>query len=153
MNYALPEQRLARELAPGECLLWSGRPRQGIFLRPSDACVIPFSLLWGGFAIFWEAAVITTKAPWIFKLWGIPFVVVGLYFMVGRFFVDARLREKTIYGLTSSRVIITSGLFRETIQSLALRSLSDYSLSERPDGSGSIVLGTPSRQAMFANSG
>jgi hypothetical protein len=110
-------------------------------LRPADALMIPFSLLWGGFAIFWEATVIASKAPFFFKLWGIPFVVVGLYLIVGRFFADSRQRSRTTYAVTNERVVIISGLFKETVKSLALKTIADLSLSERPDGSGTVTLG------------
>jgi hypothetical protein len=49
-----PASEIQPELSPGERLLWSGQPRGGIHLRAADAYVIPFSILWCGFAIFWE---------------------------------------------------------------------------------------------------
>ena len=45
---------LSVELRRSEKLLWSGRPRQGVFLTQNDAGMIPFSLMWGGFSFFWE---------------------------------------------------------------------------------------------------
>jgi hypothetical protein len=132
---------IEREVNSGERLLWSGRPQQGIRLRPSDALMIPFSLLWCGFAVFWEVGVAATKAPFFFKLWGIPFVLVGLYMVFGRFFVEARMRRQTFYGVTSERIIIVTGLFSRQTKSLQLRSLSDISLSERTDGSGTVTFG------------
>lgn len=145
-NFELaPQSEIAQVLDSGESLIWSGTPRRGLALRSSDAYMIPFSLLWGGFAIFWEAGVLRTNGPntAFMSIWGIPFVLAGLYLIVGRFIVDAGIRAKTFYGLTNRRAIIISGLFSRTINSLPLRTLTDISLQERSDRSGTILLGRP----------
>ena len=43
------------ELTSGESVLWAGQPNPRIIFHKDDLYLIPFSLLWGGFAIFWEA--------------------------------------------------------------------------------------------------
>jgi len=129
------------ELQPDERLLWSGQPPQGVRLRAADAFLIPFSLMWGGFAIFWEATAILSGAPLFFLFWGIPFVVMGLYLIVGRFWVDAWQRSRTCYGITDSRVIIVSGVFSRNTRSQNIRTLSDITLTARRNGSGTISFG------------
>lgn len=152
--YSEIERALRPELGPGERLLWSGQPRGGLRLRPTDAFLIPFSLMWGGFAFFWEYSVLQSSAPFFFRLWGIPFVLVGLYLIVGRFFADAWQRARTYYGITNERVVIVSGLFQKQVKSLALRSLSEVTLSERGDRSGSITFGAvPAMYGWLAGSG
>jgi len=74
-------------------------------------------------------------------LWGIPFILIGLYIVFGRFIVDALNRRRTFYGVTSERIIIVNGLFSQRTKSLNLRTLSDISLSERGDGRGTITFG------------
>ena len=140
------KQPVQSQLGPNEQLLWFGQPRSGITFRASDIFMVPFSLLWGGFAIFWETAVVTSDGPFFFKLWGIPFVIVGLYMIFGRFIIDAKQRDKTCYGVTNERVIIVSGLFSKKVKSLNLRTLSDISIDEKSDGSGTITFG-PSHPA------
>lgn len=140
-----------RELRPDERLIWSGTPGQGLRLRSSDAVVIPFSLLWGGFAIFWEYSAVfgldpsghasRAAAPLFMEIWGIPFVIAGLYFMVGRFIVDAFQRARTIYAVTDQRILILTQLFGKRIRSLTLRTLPDITLTEKSDGSGTITFG------------
>lgn len=133
---------LQRQLAAGEQILWQGKPRQGLMLRSADAYLVPFSLLWCGFVIFWEWNVIRLGAPLLFKLWGIPFVLVGLYLVAGRFFTDARRRAHTHYALTTERLLIAKGKDGKNIQSLSLRTLPDITLEERADGTGTISLGS-----------
>jgi hypothetical protein len=101
--------------------------------------MIPFSILWAGFAFFWEASVLRDGAPTFFALWGIPFVLVGLYVTVGRFFYDAVRRGKTEYGVTDQRIIIDGP--RGTLTSLELGALGEVTLSTKGDGSGTIVFG------------
>lgn len=139
---------LDAQLAPGELLLWSGQPRQGVFLHSSDALFIPFSLLWAGFAVFWEYMVIRAGGPFFFALWGVPFILVGLYITVGRFFVDAKQRGRTYYGVTNERVVIVSGLFGRKVRSLDLKALADVTLEERGDGGGTITFGVPNPNPM-----
>ena len=110
-------------------------------MRAQDAFLIPLSILWCGFAIFWEASVIRSGAPFFFMLWGIPFVCVGLFFVFGRFFLDAHSRARTAYGVTSERILILSGLFSQQTKSLHLRTLTDVSLIQRSDGRGTITFG------------
>ncbi|HEX4601664.1 MAG TPA: PH domain-containing protein [Gemmatimonadales bacterium] len=141
MDYAL-EQTVRSQLSSHEKLLWTGQPRGGLRLRPADALLIPFSLLWCGFAIFWELSVLQQPdAPVVFRLWGIPFVAIGLYIVIGRFFGDALSRSRTYYALTDQRAIIVSGVLNRQTKSLPLRTMSDITVTERGDGSGTITLG------------
>jgi hypothetical protein len=137
------------ELSSGERLLWYGRPKLGLVLRPTDAFMIPFSLLWGGFAIFWEASVVSITAPSFFSLWGVPFVLIGLYMIIGRFFVDAYIRSKTFYAVTSERILIVSGMLNREVRSLSLKTLSDMNLKLKGNGSGTILFGNTTFGAAF----
>jgi len=139
-NYEI-ENELRSNLSSGEKLIWTGKPKSEIMFRSSDAFLIPFSLLWFGFAIFWETSVIQTEAPFFFKLWGIPFLLAGLYITVGRFFIDAKKRANTIYGITQDRIIIKSGIFSSEITSVNIRTLTDLTISQKGDNSGTITLG------------
>jgi hypothetical protein len=138
-----------KEFSTNERPLWRGRPRQGLMLRGADVLIVPFSLMWGGFALFWEYSVISADAPLMFRLWGIPFVLVGLYMIAGRFFLDAWQRAKTEYAVTSDSVIIRSGLFSPQLKTLDLRSLGEFSLTENGKGEGTITFGVSAAGNMF----
>jgi hypothetical protein len=144
------QRRLQAEMGSGERLLWAGRPAQGLRFRIADAVLVPFSLLWAGFAVYWEASVLRS-APLFFALWGIPFVLIGAYMVVGRFFADSWQRSRTWYGLTDQRVVILNS---RGVRSLPLASLGGVALRERPDRSGTITFGfSDPRAVMLAGGG
>ena len=154
MDYSYLGFELKEHLDSDEKLLWTGTPEQGMIIKSSDVLMIPLSLMWGGFALFWEFNVINSGASFFFMLWGIPFVLIGLYLIFGRFYYDAELRKSTIYGITQNRIIIKSGVFKKTIKSLNIRTLTDVTLNEKSDGSGTIVLGSESGMyEMFRGTG
>ncbi len=132
---------LQKHLDNNEKLVWTGRPKTGIVFRTADIFLIPFSMLWCGFAIFWFTTSLTSDAPFFFVIFEIPFVVIGLLFVFGRFIIDAKQRENTYYGLTDVRIIIKSGVYKKSIKSLNLKTLSDIEYIEKNDGSGTINIG------------
>lgn len=134
------ERIVTRELEPGERLLWSGRPGQGLRLRRADALVIPFSLTWASFFVFWGAAAIKSEASRWAALYGIPFLAAGAYFVFGRFVVDVWKRQGTLYGVTDRRVMVLSGHFSARTTSYALGTLPAVTLTERRNGEGDVVL-------------
>ena len=130
----------APRLRPGETLLWSGQPKQGLHLRVHDVGLIPFSIMWCGFAVVWTYNVFHSNAPIFMKIWGVPFVLIGLYLLVGRFFVDAHVRQRISYGLTDQRVIVLGGLWRSRMASHSLSKLDRIELAEHRDGTGTVYL-------------
>ncbi|HEY2032812.1 MAG TPA: hypothetical protein VGH02_03925 [Rhizomicrobium sp.] len=138
-------------LLPGENIAWTGRPQGGLLLTSRDFFLIPFSLLWGGFAIFWEATALSiptkasgnvhTNAPDFFPLFGIPFVLIGLYFIFGRFFVDAWIRSQLRYAATNQRILILRKGMGSKFTALALDKLPALTFSEKVSGRGTIRFG------------
>lgn len=130
-------------LLPGERIVWTGRPAQGVMLSGRDGFMIPLSLMWGGFAVFWEYSVSQTNAPGLFKLWGIPFVLIGLYLIAGRFILDSWIRRGIRYAVTDRRILILRPPPFGNFVAIELRRLPDATLQERADGRGTIRFGQP----------
>jgi hypothetical protein len=150
-NYSEVLTQIQPELLAGESLLWSGQPLKKVVFHQRDLFAIPFSLLWGGFAIFWEWGVTghfggsknPHAAPGFFVLWGIPFVVMGQYLIWGRFIYTAWRKGRTYYAVTSKRVIVISSGFSRKLIDGSLRTIESLSLSMRSDGIGTIEFGNP----------
>lgn len=125
-------------MTAGETVLWKGKPGTGHLLTGQDVFMIPFSLVWCGGVFFWEYGVISNGAPLFFCLFGVPFVCVGLYITVGRFFHTAWRRKRTAYVITTKRIIRARG---SRVDLLDGRNLPPMHLAAHRDGSGTITFG------------
>ena len=122
-------------LAPGETILWRGKPEKGHLLGPQDWFMIPFSIFWCVFAVFWFVTALQAGA---FALFGIPFVCVGIYMTVGRFFHIAWLRKNTAYVITTAKIIRRRG---KRIDMLDAKTMPTIHVTARTDGTGTIQFG------------
>ena len=150
-----PYEELQPYLRPQERLLWAGRPDPEVIFTPADAFIVPFSLMWGGFALFWELSVLHTDAPFFFRLWGIPFVLIGLYMIFGRFIVKRRQKERTVYAVTDQRAMT---LINKTTLSDSALKFQPITVKRSRDGRHASVLvgngiGAWRGANMYANTG
>jgi len=118
--------------------MWTGQPDPRRVLGHSDLFVIPFSLMWGGFAVFWEVSVLISGG-FFFMIWGIPFVLMGQYLIWGRLLHKRWQRQRTICAVTDRRVLV---LRWRSIQSAMIARLPPFTLKRvHRDGSGTIDFG------------
>jgi hypothetical protein len=147
------DQRVFAEAGETCDLLWTGRPATGIQFRRADLVLVPFSIMWGGFAIFWESLAIRSGGPWFMAAWGVPFVVVGLYVIFGRFLWDSYARSNTWYALTSDSALILHKNRGGGLQRVYLPSLANIRLTTNDDGSGTISFGNQDVYGVWRNWG
>jgi len=147
------QQAFTSYLQPNESIQWVGGPPSGLLFRKSDVFMIPFSLLWGGFAFFWEITAYNSGASMFFLLFGSVFVIMGLYIAIGRFGYDILKRESTIHGLTTERALILSGIFSRSLKSINLKATPEISLEQKSNGYGTVTFGnSSSSRSLFSNS-
>jgi hypothetical protein len=98
-------------LRAGERLLWCGRPDPRVWLTPADGFLIPFSIVWTSFAIFWEIGVSASGGSPFAIVFGAPFLAIGAYMVFGRFLYKSYRKKRTFYGITAQRsmILVTPG--------------------------------------------
>ena len=136
--------RQTTDLAPGEVILWRGRPKRGIVFVGFDLILVPFSLVWAG-----TVGMFPFAAPGQLKqLKDMPVPVIGImllflsaafYITIGRFMLDAYYRSRLRYMITNQRVTIELKTRLGLVRSYDLHALK-LSLAETRDGRGSINL-------------
>jgi len=94
------EKLIANRLLKGECIIWSGPPGRGIIFTARDALNIPVSLLALGFFIFFAIASARSQPP-SFAWFGALLICVALYWVAGRFVLDAWMRRGMRYAVTN----------------------------------------------------
>jgi len=137
------------ELLNGEEILWAGQPDPTVLFSKSDIFNIPFGIFWMGFSIVWEGAAIKAvlnpnadkAASWSFPFFGVPFVLIGIYLIAGRFFYKAWKKKRTYYAVTNMRVLVVKQSRRKDVQGAYLDAIPVVNKSIRRDGRGTITFG------------
>jgi hypothetical protein len=105
-------------LRSGEQLLWCGRPDPSVIFTPADLIALPFSLVWLGVALLWVTGAQSIGALVTGRLLDVPFVLIGGYLVAGRFVARWLRKRKTVYAITSERVLIQA---RSTVRETPVR--------------------------------
>ncbi len=105
-------------LNDGEEILWQGRPDAAVVWSDLFGLQSIFGLFFAGFAAFWikmasfiGSGIDDGGIGDIFPLFGIPFLLVGLYMVIGHVFFDAYQRGRTHYTLTNQNAYIATQMF------------------------------------------
>ncbi|WP_108485181.1 aspartate carbamoyltransferase catalytic subunit [Oceaniglobus ichthyenteri] len=135
-------------LDPGETILWQGAPDPQVRLTGGLGQSL-FGLFFAGFALFWIAAAAfigndTGFVGMVFPLFGVPFLLIGLYMVFGRFIWDAYVRRGTFYTLTNKRAYIATATLGQ--RKLAAHDIAQSPVFEYVQGPPDSVYFTENRQ-------
>ena len=106
MNNHDPYDFCRRYMTEDEYILWKGHPEKGNIFTGREAVMLPFSIVWLSFAVYWEITALRSGSNWFMVLWGLPFVAIGVYLLIGRFIMTAYLRTRTFYVITNRKLMI-----------------------------------------------
>ncbi len=110
VNFDLSAYRFS--LLKDEKILWGGQAK---LFSSGSGCQAPFFIFWAGFAFLWEFLVIKFEAGLFFTLWGIPFVLVGIYLVTVRPLLAFYKWKTTKYLITNQRILALKGKKKEAI--------------------------------------
>jgi hypothetical protein len=125
-------------LAPGERVLWRGKPERRPFVLRTWPLSIFGALLLVSVLAF-ETVILTTEAPDTIALWGIPFALAGLYMGVGHFLLTYREWQQTEYLVSDSRVLIRHGVFSPGVTVYSLLGLPHTVIEMHGEGVGNVM--------------
>ncbi|MBO5374207.1 MAG: hypothetical protein J6A54_02005 [Clostridia bacterium] len=108
------ESNIKDYILADEKLLWRGEPTKKIRLLPAEKFNVAFGIAWTAFSVFWMSLAYSivnqTEQGFsfikIFPAFGLPFFIIGIYFML---IMPIRIiisRRRIEYALTDKRALI-----------------------------------------------
>jgi hypothetical protein len=131
----------ALELSKDEKIVWEGKPKQGIVLRYTDIALIPFSIIWTIATLIFELVSFEPDFPIYLSIIGIPFLIIGLFLLIGRYILDTKRRKNIFYWITNKRIIIKGEKLRNTVQYYQILGIYGITIKHKDRKFGTIVLG------------
>lgn len=148
------------ELLKDEKILWTGQPETSVRFTRSDVFLIPFSGFFGIFSMTWMGMALRAAASGsqpsvaIMPLFGVPFILMGLYLMFGRFWYKALKKRNTYYALTNKRVMSLTKLFGVRLNAMYINAIPVINKTIGGSGTGTLIFGNLIYPAsMYANTG
>ena len=153
MPDSLAAEKIQLELFPGEKLLWSDRPTQGIRFRRSDAWALGIGILFlmllvllllftlGMIPIPSYVEGNSQENPRVAcGFWCILLLPLVAFLCGGGLYLNARLRRHLFYGITNERILIVRDLRggRHSLISMRLQDVPHMSLTTESDETGSL---------------
>lgn len=124
-EYLYSKSKINEFILQDEQLLWTGKPVKKIKLLPAERFNIVFGIFWTAFSAFWIA-----MASWgtsqieggdamtkIFPLFGVPFLLIGLYLVFVAPIRSKNRRKNLEYALTNKRILILYNGKTQNLQS------------------------------------
>ncbi len=143
-------QLIRSELLTDETILWSGQPNKNKIFNLGDIYLIPFSIVWCGFICFWEYTVLVSTA-YFFALFGLLFVFVGLYLLIGRFIYKNYVRANTYYFITQKRILILKDANSRKLEAEFISAIPCINKNVDSSGRGTIIFGNSSGHSGIYN--
>lgn len=134
-------------LMPGENLLWCGKAEKGLSGLAGSCVVMIFPMFWLGFALFWTFSAAMQSHGGFMAIFGIPFIIIGLYQLKKMFF---SMQSKNKYAITDRRVIINYG---KKVVSERLENICNITYKENKNNRGYVMFGIMSASNMHGSYG
>ncbi len=130
-------------LAEGEYILWQGQPVPGINWSDALNGVTLFGIFFAAFALFWMAGsfamILGSDAPlplFLFPLFGLPFLAIGLFMAFGRLIWDDRVRRHTWYSVSTRQIFVARDVLgKRRLDSFDIAQIIDLDLVDGAPGS------------------
>ena len=129
-------------LAPGEAILWRGKPQKKGFIATKSLTLAPFAIIW----LIIDSSLILNAfrgdSPWVL----IPFMLLHLmpvWIWLGSVITAGRRWKNTMYYVTNRRIIMQGGFFAVNENSLFFKDIRNthvrIGLLDKVFGTGDIV--------------
>ena len=130
-------------LDTNEDVLWCDKPVKKLVFTSADIFTTLFGVVWLSFSVFWiVSAYFAIEASdgsfKLFPLFGVPFVLVGLYLLFFRHFVSLIKRKNMVYALTNKRAMIVHTGKRKYVQEYRYENISNIQMKCDDNDVGSI---------------
>lgn len=99
----------AKILNPNEKVLWEGQPQFTPFVLSSWGAIV-FGIFWSSIVGVFVYTFIKQGVPWFFWAFLSPFILIGLYMLIGAPIFTVLVYKHVWYTITDKRVIFQAGL-------------------------------------------